>query len=99
MPDTEIPRYRCGYCSSPAENDVDTNGRCGVCGSALYDCHHALQGANNPEYIRRALKSRDRAWGIVDETRNEIQHRRLEDLKEGRDPTRFRGLPSPFADE
>lgn len=82
---TEIPRYRCGYCSSPSDED----GRCEVCGSALYDCHRAISGARNEEYIKRALKSRDRAWRLVDSMREELNDRRIEDHKENRDPSRF----------
>jgi hypothetical protein len=59
---TEIPQFRCGYCSSPSEEDT---GKCQVCGSALYDCHKAIAGARNEEYVRRALRQGDRGWSIV----------------------------------
>jgi hypothetical protein len=89
---TDLPRYRCGYCSSPA----DEGGRCPTCGSALYDCHRALEGAVGRKYLERALMSRDRAWEIVTELKTELHYRRLEDRDEGRDVNRFVGHESPY---
>jgi len=89
-----VPRYRCGYCSSPA----DEGGRCPTCGSALYDCHAALEGTTawGREYLERALRSRDWAWKIVTELKSELHYRRLEDRDDGRDVNRFVGRESPY---
>jgi hypothetical protein len=85
---TEIPRYRCGYCSSPG-SDYGT-GRCRVCGSALYDCHRALKGAHHEEYLRRALKQLDRQLQLVRDMSGELRARRMDDLRNGLDPGRFK---------
>ena len=93
----EIPQYRCGYCSTGTD-DYEAGyapGRCAVCGSALYDCRRAVEGARHEEYIRRALKQLDRQFRLTREMRIELSHRRHEDLCEKRDPRRFDELPAP----
>jgi hypothetical protein len=52
---------------------------------------YAISGAKDLILIKRWLKSRDRAWLIVDSMRSELLFRQYEDYKEGRNWKRFDG--------
>lgn len=88
---------RCGYCGSPGELDRSSQ-RCNHCGSALESEAGAIKGARWPHLIKRWLRSRDRGWELVQGMRAELSLRVIEDMKEGRDPKRFDGVPDPMTD-
>ncbi len=83
-------KYRCGYCGTKG-----ASGRCPECGSGMDHEAGAMEGARWPHLILRWLSSRDRGWNLVSEMRIELHYRAMEDLREGRDPRRFDGLPDP----
>jgi hypothetical protein len=58
--------HRCGYCGNPGDP-----GRCTVCDSSMEDEARAIEGARTPRYIYRWLASRDHAWQIVEQLKQE----------------------------
>lgn len=88
-------KYRCGYCGTKGDE-----GRCPRCGSGMDHEDRIIANAHKSDVlIKRWLASRDRGWNLVDEMRTELSLRRMEDMKEGRDPNRFDGIPDPMEGE
>lgn len=91
MADYDGYKHRCGHCGNKGDE-----GRCVKCGSSMEDEDHAIEGARYPHWIKRWLASRDRGWEVADGMRTELALRHIEDLREGRDPKRFDGIPDPY---